>query len=335
MNIRFRPLFTVAITHAYHGGRCRSFRFLTPGDTRSTLEASRTLARERDGVLHVLHAVDEDGDPFARISGRRLRFGLRLTDSHFGNYTELPAGFPTRRLRHTNASDPGLLAPEGSPVLVGPRFTHVPTDPARPVTLTLRNAEGEVLGAETLESGELSLSFDLRDRPNGAFTLEEAFPGDSNTVLYYLDGELKQRDAVGLVEVEVDDAFYSNPPTLEITFTATEEVLRYYLVARNYSTSDLNKLSVSDKGFGEEGRAEIEFDRISPSAFGTAELDPALISRPGESVVLFRSRTALARQERGRRRIQLSRQNDVLIPNLPQPGAKRATADIIVHVSKP
>jgi hypothetical protein len=51
--------------------------------------------------------------------------------------------------------------------------------------------------------------------------------------------------------------------------------------------------------------------------------------------LLFRSQAPVARRQRGRRKIQLNRNGEVLIEHLPQPGAERATADLIVHLSKP
>lgn len=335
MRFQFLPLFSVEVSHAFYGGRCRDFAFLVPSETRRRLEGGRLLAREREGVLHVHFEADDAGDPRVEIPGASLRFGLRLLNPYFDNFTQLPAGFPDRKLYYTNASDPSLLDAEEGPTFVGPLFSHAPSDAARPVDVTLRDAAGDVVETHTLETGEMSAPFDLRGRASGHLSLEEVYPDETRVVPCFLDPELQRLGAAGVIEVEVDGAFYAAPPAFEISFDAREEVLSYYLVARNHGSQDLDRLDVSDEGFAEDGRPEITFEKVLPGAFTAAELSPSLISGPDEEVLLFRSQAPLARQERGRRRIQLSRHNDVLIPNLPQPGADRAKAELIIHVSKP
>lgn len=335
MNFQFLPLFTLEVAHAFYGGRCPDFLVLVPPDTGRALRGARLIAREREGVLHVLYEAAGDGTPRVRAPGVGLRFGLRLLNPYFGNFTQLPASFPGRKLYYTNAADPAVLAGEEGPAFVGPLFSHVPTDAARPVTVTLRDAPGGVVEAHTLDTGETAAPFDLRGRASGPLSLEEAFPGGTSTVPLFLDAELQRLDAAGIVEIGIDDAFYGAPPAFAIDFDARAEVLSYYLVARNYAAPDFAQLAVSDAGFGEDGRPEIVFDRVLPAAFTAAELSPSLIAGPADAVALFRSQAPLARQERGRRRIQLSRNGDVLIPNLPQPGADRAKAELIIHVSKP
>ena len=51
-------------------------------------------------------------------------------------------------------------------------------------------------------------------------------------------------------------------------------------------------------------------------------------------VALFRSQAPVARREKARRRIQLARSTEVIVQNLPQPGAAAATANLIIHLSK-
>lgn len=335
MRFQFRPLFTVEIAHAFYGGRCRDFAFVVPSATRRLLAGGRLLAREREGVLHVLFEADSAGDPRVGVPRSPLRFGLRLLNPGFGNFTVLPAGFPARVLYYANASDPSLLAPEEGPSFVGPLFSHAPTGAARPVDVTLRDAAGDAVETHTLETGDESAPFDLRGRADGLLSLEEVYPDETVAVSLFLDDELRRQGAVGIVEIRVDDAFHAAPPAFEIAFDAREDVLRYYLVTRNHVGQDFDRLDVSDEGFAEDGRAEVVFQKVLPADFTPAELAPALIAGPDEAVVLFRSQAPLARRERGRRRIQLSRHNDVLVPNLPQPGADRPTADLIIHVSKP
>jgi hypothetical protein len=336
MRIDFRPLFTLAVAHAYYRSRCRDFRFLVSAEAARRLAGGRMLARERDGVLHVLYEADDDGAPRARLPGAVLHVGLGLLNPHLGNVTALPADFPERALRFANVSEPGALEAAPGVRLTGPRFTHEPERADRPVTVRLRDPAGAAVATELLADGAGAAAFDLGGRAEGGFTVEESYAaGAGRTTPLFLSDELLRRGAVGVVEVRIDEGFYAAPPALEIALAPREEVLRYYVVARNFGAADVDRLAVADAGAEVDGRAPIDFERVLPAGFEADEIPAARLAGPDERVVLFRSRVALARRERGRRRIQLSREDDVLIANLPQPAADAASAELIIHVAKP
>jgi hypothetical protein len=338
MNVNFLPLFTLQIAHTYYTGVCRDFAVAIPAETGAVLRNGRLLAREVEGVLHVLYEADPGGLPRVPIAGATLRLGLVLTNPWFGNVTQLPTGFPARRMRWTNAADPEVLAPAPDFAFVADTFSHTLTQAERPVTVTLRDGAGGVVRQDTVTAadGRTEVSYDLRGRPTGPLTVEESFPNPPlvSTALY-LDAELRQRDAAAVVEITVDEGFYGDPPAFQVAFQAREEVLSYYVVVDGYTNTEFGALAVADAGFAAEGRPEIEFETIPVEDFTGTDLPPSLLAPGGERVVLFRSQAPLARRERGRGRIQLSRQEDVLMANLPQPGVERAKADLIIHLSKP
>jgi hypothetical protein len=336
MNLRFLPLFTVRVAHGYYAGTCRDFAFSVPARTAALLRGGRMLAREVEGVLHVLYEAGVGAAPLVPATGSTLRIGLQLLNPSFGNITELPPGFPTRRLRHTNAADPRALAPAESFAFVADTFAQALDNPGRPATVTLRDGAGAVLQHDTLaaDDGRTALSYDLRGQPTGPLALEAAFPGPVvESLALYRDPEL--RDAAVVVEVTVDAGFYGSPPALQVTFEPRDDVLSYYVVAAGYTPAEFDSLAVSDQGFAQDGRPEVTFSRIAAADFEATDLPPPLLAPAGERVAIFRSQASLARQERGRSRIQLSKNGDVLMANLPQPGVERAQADLIVHLSKP
>jgi hypothetical protein len=148
------------------------------------------------------------------------------------------------------------------------------------------------------------------------------------------DAELIRAGLFCLVEITVDAGFYAAPPAFAIAFTARAETLKYYVVARNYTDSDFNLLDVNDAGFTADARPQISFQRIASGNFTPAEIPAAQIGGSDARVTLFRSQQPVTRQEKARKRIQLVRNNDVIIAQLPQPGAAAATADLVVHLSK-
>ena len=148
------------------------------------------------------------------------------------------------------------------------------------------------------------------------------------------DAELFREGPFCLVEITVDAGFYAAPPAFAVAFQARAETLKYYVVARNYTAGEFNQLDVSDAGFAADARPQIHFDRIPSSGFTSAEIPAAQLGDSDARVTLFRSQQPVARQDQARKRIQLARNNDVIIAQLPQPGAAAATADLVVHLSK-
>ncbi|HEX6368230.1 MAG TPA: hypothetical protein VF006_04825 [Longimicrobium sp.] len=338
MNVRFLPLFTLQVAHTYYTGACRDFSLVVPAETAALLRNGRLLAREVEGVVHVLYEAGPGGLPLVPVSGATLRLGLQLNNPHFGNVTQLPAGFPARRLRYTNAANARALALAPVFAFVGDTFAHTLTQAGRPVTVTLRDGAGGAVQVDTVTAadGRTAVSYDLRGRATGPLTVNESFPGPVlATTALYLDAELRQRDVAAVVEVTVREEFYGDPPALQVAFQASEEVLSYYVVVDGYTNTEFNGLAVADAGFTAEARPRVNFVKIPVGSFTGTDLPPSLLAPGGERVVLFRSQAPVARRERGRGRIQLSRQQDVLMANLPQPGVERAKADLIIHLSKP
>jgi hypothetical protein len=148
------------------------------------------------------------------------------------------------------------------------------------------------------------------------------------------DAELSRAGLFCLVEIAVDAGFYAAPPAFAVPFSARAETLKYYVVARNYTAGEFNQLDVSDAGFGADARPQIHFDRVASSAFTSSEIPATLLGDAGARVALFRSQQPVSRQGKARTRIQLARNNDVIVAQLPQPGAAAATADLVVHLSK-
>ncbi|MGK7926383.1 MAG: hypothetical protein AB4290_14290, partial [Spirulina sp.] len=110
----------------------------------------------------------------------------------------------------------------------------------------------------------------------------------------------------------------------------------YYVVANQYSETEIDRLSVSDSGFAEDNRLPISFSKHPPSDLTDAEilvLEKLLGDR--DAMILFKSEQVVARQEKARRKIQLHQNGEVLIPHLPQPGMSRSNADLFITLSKP
>jgi hypothetical protein len=337
MRIRFEPLFSVAATHAYYQGPCRDIGFVVPRDSAQTLLSGRLVAKVLEGTLRLFFDVGEDDAPLVRVVGQTVRIGLTLLNRSFGNFTAMGSTPGATLAVYRNDASPTALDAPIMAVLRGQVLAHPLADPARPVTVTLESATGGVVAAETVTAvhGRTSVSFDLMAQPSGAYVVREQYPGNiHHTTTCYVDPELARAGVFGVVEITIDAGFYAAAPEFPLAFDARQETLKYYLVVRGYSPAEVGQLAVSDAGFSEDARPEVTFTRVEAGAFAPGDLPAPLLANGDATVVLFQSQAPVARREKGRRRIQLSRNGEVLIGNLPQPGAERANADLIVHLSR-
>jgi hypothetical protein len=338
MNTRYRPILTITTVHEYYGGPCADLGFLVPSDTGSLLRGGRMLSRVLDGRLHLLVEADDQGDPVIPFDGLVLRFGLQLVNDNFGNFTAPGPGLDGTTARYRNDAAPAALDPPLPVTLTGRVLAHQLQGAGRPVTVIALDRDGEEARKQVvtaaMNADAVSLMFD--DMAPGPLTLEEQFPaGVTKTTAYYLDPELRALGVFGVVELELDEGFLAAPPDFQLGFAARQESLRYYVVARNYSVADFGDLSVKDAGFAEDARPKVVFDKVLPAAFTPAELPPEALGGAGEPTVLFRSQNPVPRRAAGRHKLQLNHNGDVLIAHLPQPGAARPTADLIIHLAKP
>ncbi len=336
MITRFERLFTVGVTHAYYDGVCRDFAFTIPPDTLRDLRGGRMIARAADDQLVVLYETDGGGaTPLIESTGTRLRFGLQLTNGFFGNITALaavPQG--SARIYRNGALATALDTPDAV-MFASPLLSHTLTGTTRPVTVTA-SRRGAAIRTDTVSSDRAMATFDLRGVDPGRVDVIEAFAGGTiHTTPYYLDPDAQREGLFGLVEIQIAAGFYASPAALKIAFDAKEETLKYYVVVSNYSTPDFNALSVQDAGFAEESRPEIHFSKVLPAGFTADDTKPEFLTSAGGSLVLFKSQARVRRRATGGRKLQLKKNGDAIIENLPQPGAAYVTSDVIVHLSKP
>jgi hypothetical protein len=336
MTIRFLPLLTVAIHHGYYADACADFDFIMPPSTARDLQGGRLLARVMDGQLRVLFEADAQGAPVSSLVGRTLIFGLRLLNSSFGNFTAPILADSTLLPFYANANNVAALdAPRGV-VLTSGVHTYVPQTTRRPLTLQLSDSAGAVVATQTLAAGVANGSFDLRSLPDGAYRIDEdAGAGNVASSQLYVSAELRSAGAWGILAIKIDASFYAAPSAFTINYAARREQLKYFVVASNFTATEFDQLNVSDLGFGDESRVELIFDKIPPASFTEDDIAPALLGDDTSRIAMFRSQALVARRERGLRKLQLSRNGDVLVESLPLPGADRAQAHLIIHLTKP
>jgi hypothetical protein len=338
MTVQFKRLLTVHVSHGYYGGRCDAADFIVPADTEAVMRGGRLIAKRVDGSLCLFYEASEGGGPLAPLKGQALRFGLKPVNASFANVTDLAFAPGALVSLQGNADRPDVLGPPDTAVLTGRVLRHAVSRDARPVTVTVRAADGATLGSETAAGAEtpVIVSFDLGGADAGPLAIREQYAdGTSAETRGYLDAELQAVGVVGVVHLVVDPAFYEAPPEFTVEYGARKEVLRYYVVATNYKDKDFDDLVVSDEGFEEEKRDRVTFARVPSGNFGVEEQPVAALGgSDASSVVLFKSQGLVSRRQGGRKNIRLKRNDDVLIDNLPQPQPERASADLVVHLSK-
>lgn len=332
MNSAFRRLWTVAVSHEFRGGPCDDLAFVVPPATRDTLAGMQALVRERDGVLHVLIAVDEDGNPLGDCVGRRLLFGLAPRSRSFTQYTQLPALPPGETPLFANEAAANALdaAPRGVE-LTGPAPTIAPRLAARPLDLTLTRPDCTPLAGARL--GPADAGWVFRGTDAGEFVVSESSAGGLTASRRLLvEPGLAADPPWGVLSLTASAGHVADGHAFTLAFTARSAVLRYYVVVKPASDADFASIQVEDHGAVGDARPAVTFTRLLPP-FGGDRLAPALLDPGGtRRIVLFEAQTPVARRAAGPHGFELHRNGEVLIGNLPQPGAERSDAQFVVHL---
>lgn len=332
MNSAFRRLWTVAVSHDFRGGPCDDLAFVVPPATRDALAGMHALVRELNGVLHVLIAVDEDGNPLGDCVGRRLLFGLAPRSPSFTQYTQLPALPPGETPLFANEASADALdaAPRGIE-LAGPAPTLVPRLAARPLDLTITRPDGTPLTGARL--GPADAGWVFRGADTGEFIVSESAAGGLTASRRLLvDAGLAAEAPWGVLSLTASAGHVANGHAFTLAFAARSALLRYYVVVKPASDADFASIQVEDHGAAGDARPPVAFTRLLPP-FGGDRLAPALLDPGGtRRIVLFEAQTPVARRAAGPHGFELHRNGEVLIGNLPQPGAERSDAQFIVHL---
>lgn len=340
MNIRYKNLFSVTIEHDFYDAHCQDFDFLVPADTQILLRNGKLLCRIRKGILYCLYEASNAGNVLHDLSGQSLIFGLKLKNPYFTNFTQPSLEGTALYRNQTSATTLDAASPVS---LTGTILLHQISDIERPVTLKLLDANDNELQSVTVPSTQNrdSISFDLTNIPDtgslrgGLYRVSETSSASNAQQSYYYQAELNRQGVFGLLDITIDSSFYTAPADLSIHFDSRQDTLKYYVIAKNYSNAEFTSLTVNDAGFSEESRPQINFSRVASGAFSANEIPRELLGDVDDKIALFKSSAAVNRQQKARKKIQLSRNGDVLISDLPSPGSDRAKADLFIHVVKP
>ena len=337
MSTSFGILFSVKIAHTYYSGDCQDFDFLIPENSALTLRDRRIITRVSKGICYFLCEKNESSVPVVAVSGTTIRIGLKLNNPFFTNFTKLDFKPGTTPL-YRNITSPTSLDLPVEMLLAGPLFAYPLTKTARPVTVTVKDSLNNILQTAIVskETDTTPVPLDLRGYAPNVYSVNEKQGSSTKKTLYYVDPDLAGKPIFGIVEIKVSDSFFTPvPPVFTLNFVAKEEVLKYYIVGKNYTPSDLNNLSVTDAGYNEDLRPQVQFTKVNQGGFTATDISPSLLTATGTSVVLFKSQIPVPRLEKARRKIQLSKNSDVILKHLPLPGIDRSNSDIIIQISKP
>jgi hypothetical protein len=257
------------------------------------------------------------------LPGKALRIGLQLINPFFTNFTAVDSDFASSQLLYRNTAVPTALDAPISVTLTGQIFSHALSDNARPVTVTLQDAAGLALQTDeiTADNDRSTVSYDLTGQLPGAYTIEETYPAQTRKT--YCRCRVSQTSARTV----------ATPTTF--THCSISKPLRGQEATQlslSEAPADFNQLAGTCHRYG---RAQINFSKVSSASFTAADISPALLGDSFSQVVLFKSQAAVARMDKGRRGVQLKKNSQVLIEDLPQPSAAKPTADLIIPVSKP
>jgi hypothetical protein len=330
--MQFHTLFTVSISHTYYSQGCKDFSFAIPADSNQLLKNGKLIAKIYEGKLYVLFQQDETGQAVVPLAGKTLRFGLKLLNPFFSNFTDL-SNFKLPHALYKNIANPDALNAAQAITFVGNLFSYELKKATRPVTVALKDRNNQVLQTDTVENDRKTVSYDFKrtNQAVGLYRIEESSSGNVETTDCYFDPELQQQNLFGVIEIAIANSFYTTPPEFAIAFTAKQETLKYYVIGQNYSDADIAQLSIVDVG-----ESLISFTKFLPNTFTPKDIPSSLLGDSDAKIALFSSPIdAVKRQEKARQKIELRKNGTTLISHLPQPRPDRPTANLIVQLSKP
>lgn len=319
----FHALFSVEIVHEYYRSHCPDFDFVPTPACRKTLQMGRMVAKHGEGRIDIFYEGGPQRSASIPMEGEGLVFYLRLKNGSFGNFTDLAQqpGIPVYR----NGVGSDLVSDRAG--LVGGLFRHSVQRAELPLQLVVLDRLGREAAREAIhEKCSEGHPFDLAGFPAGSYSVEERGAQGTTSTPYYLEPEMSLHGIFAVVEIEVTKAQYQIQAEYRIRFQAKEETLRYYVVAKKFTATELGTIAVTDAAT----TGTIHF------AKGTAGSAVANLQQmePDAKILVFSSQQPVKRNEKGREKIQLTKNGEVLIKHLPQPGPERTTGDIIIHISK-
>jgi hypothetical protein len=329
--IAFRPLWTITVQHGFFGGDCDALGFIVPPATERVLAGAHALLRVVDGALHVLVEVDATDAPRSDLSGLRLLIGLKPREAAFDLITT-PLNMPRGDAAvWDNTANANALGSPRAVRICGEQLRIEPRASERPLTLRIFSAANTLQAQAVLNVGDEAWSLPgLYTR--GEWRVEEQGVGAAASWALWVEPGLV--NAWGVLAISFDASHLPAGQNFSLSFTARSDTLRYYVVANRFGVAEFNSLSVQDTGFAAEARPAIVFNRVAPANFNASHLAPDLLDPSGSArIALFEAQATVARRARGPAGLELHRNGDVLIGNLPQPGAERHDAQFVVHLS--
>lgn len=335
MNTAYRSLWSIAVSHAFRGGICDDLAFVIPKSTSETLAGLQALVRERTGTLHVLIPSDPVSHPPGDWAGRRLIFGLAPRDPWFTQYTA-PAAINAGEVplfSNEVAADTLGAVPRGVE-LAGSRPNIAPRLDTRPLTATVTTPAGGTLNTTRLSTSDATWQF-LQSQPGEVAVNEVAANGQTATRRLFIEPSLATAPVWGLLCLTATANHAANGCRFTLPLAARSDRLQYVVVVKPTSNSDLNSIQLHDTGAATDQRNVVTFTRtvLAPNDSRRTRF----LLDPGDTrkVILFESQSQVARRDRGPHGFELHRGGEVLISNLPQPGAERSDAQFVIHLSKP
>jgi hypothetical protein len=296
------------------------------------LAGAHLLASQSGGQLHILYDADDADLPVQDIAGMELLIGLRLRNPYFEHYTApLPPPVPL----YANATAPRALdAPQGCD-LIAHRFEPAVILTQRPLTLSIYRMRSDALvWSAQLKDGDNMPTIDMRFWEPGCYRVTQQAGAETRNRLLVLAPDLAEAGMWGAVRVVIAPEFWTapEPPDFGIGFNARQETLDYYVVAPKTWAGAFDDLSISDTA----SSSTLAFNASLQTDTSNDGIAPALLGVPNTSqAILFRSSLPVTRSAAASLHIQLKRNGNTLVKNLPLPGADMPAARFIVHLSKP
>lgn len=327
MTISYRPLVTLSIQHDYYkSGISNDFGIHMTAGAEKNLQAGKMMKRIFSSSAKIFYKEVDNAPVVPITSDLTLTFFLQLQTPQLLNFTDLPARSPGQVFYFKNVTGTVL---ERSVVNLRSRLLNLAFTSAsdNTVQLTILDAQGQIVFDKSItgENQKFSVQVDLRNKPEGLYTVKKNFPNDADPAdeLFYLDDKLPGLGVFAIAAITINS---NTEKSFTISLQKKSAAWKYFLVDKPNSVSTYQ---ITDTA------SQVTFtEQTIASGSDEEKTKNLLISQsPGAVVKLFASDSAISFSEEPRAGLELSRDLNLIIENLPNPNVSLPKPEVIVYVS--
>lgn len=329
----YKILATLQLEHEFYPDNiCRDLDFVLPVETNRILASRRILVKITGGVLYLLAPLRSVGGPylFPPEAGERIELVLGISLRRSGLARLMTAVPAHNTVLWSNTTDINTWQTR-TIHLSGRMYTHDTGNAGRPLRVQLKQegigVDEVIIPDEAGIPGAVKITrctFDLKQLPSGFYEIDEN--GTTAATIFRQD-ELAATGCDLLVRLRIDPCFAL---TEHSSFRIVPPVMKnrwvYWLVRNAGAIAPADTYTIVDNRPGVNGD-KLLFDPVDNSS---RQAMAARLGLSPDCILGFQTRDPASLKQAPLANLQLRKNADILIRNLPNPALHSPTNDMMI-----